>query len=187
MKNYMLSPRFISLSVLVLFAAMSRLLPHPPNFTPIAAVALFGAAYFKPRWLAVFIPLLSLWISDLILNNAVYAEYADGFVWFTGSLIWIYGSFLLISLLGFFTLQNITAGRVIGVSLIASVLFFLISNFGVWVSSGIYPISAEGLLSCYTAALPFFGNTILGDLCYSGAMFASFALLQKRFPVLHLA
>lgn len=184
MKNHALSPRLIALSLLVFLAAMSRLLPHPPNFTPIAAIALFGAAYIAPRWLAVLLPLASLWLSDLFLNNIIYAEYNEGFVWFTGSLIWIYGSFLLISLLGFFALNKISAGRIAGISVIASVLFFLISNFGVWVSGGMYSLTASGLIACYTAAIPFFGNTLLGDLCYTGTMFASFALLQKRFPVL---
>jgi len=184
MKNHALSPRLIALSLLVLLAAMSRLLPHPPNFTPIAAIALFGAAYIAPRWLAVLLPLVSLWLSDLFLNNIIYSEYNEGFVWFTGSLFWIYGSFLLISLLGFFALGKISAGRIAGISVIASVLFFLISNFGVWVSGGMYPLTASGLIACYTAAIPFFGNTLLGDLCYTGTMFASFALLQKRFPTL---
>lgn len=184
MKNHALSPRLIALSLLVLLAAMSRLLPHPPNFTPIAAIALFGAAYIAPRWLAVLLPLVSLWLSDLFLNNIIYSEYNEGFVWFTGSLFWIYGSFLLISLLGFFALGKISAGRIAGISVIASVLFFLISNFGVWVLGGMYPLTASGLIACYTAAIPFFGNTLLGDLCYTGTMFASFALLQKKFPSL---
>lgn len=182
MKQHTITYRFLALLAIVLLAALSRILPHPPNFTPVGALALFGAAYFTPRWLAIAAPLLGLFLSDLVLNNLVYAEYQTGFVWFSGGFLWIYGSFVVISLLGFAFLQRISAGRIAALSIMASVLFFVVTNFGVWLGSGMYPQTVSGLVACYTAAIPFFANTLLGDLFYSAAMFGSFALLQKSFP-----
>ncbi|HRI27668.1 MAG TPA: hypothetical protein PK239_14080 [Chitinophagales bacterium] len=184
MKQHTITYRFLALLAIVLLAALSRILPHPPNFTPVGALALFGAAYFIPRWLAIAAPLLGLFLSDLVLNNLVYAEYQTGFVWFSGGFLWIYGSFVVISLLGFAFLQRISAGRIAALSIMASVLFFVVTNFGVWLGSGLYPQTVSGLVACYTAAIPFFANTLLGDLFYSAAMFGSFALLQKSFPLL---
>lgn len=183
MKN-LINPRFGILAGMVLLAALSRLLPHPYNFTPIGAMALFGGAYFANRVVAILVPMLSLWISDLLLNNLVYREYYTTFTWFTSG--WIYASFLLIGVLGMVLLQKVSVRNVLIASLSSSVLFFLITNFSVWLGSGMYPQTREGLMACYTAGLPFFQNTILGDLFFSGVLFGAFELMQRRFPVLSL-
>lgn len=177
------------IALLILVAALSRLLPHPYNFTPIGAMGLFGAAYFSKRYLAFVVPFAAMWLSDLILNNVVYAkqfpEYYDGFQWFGSATV--YFSFALIIMLGFVLLRKIKVGNVLIASLSASVLFFLITNFSVWLSNPIYPQNAIGLLTCYIAGLPFFGNTLLGDLFYSGVLFGAYELIKARFPRLQQA
>ncbi len=186
MKN-LLHPRFGVLTGLVLFTALSRLLPHPPNFTPIAAMALFGGAYFGHRTVAILVPLLSLWLSDLLLNNLVYQAYYKNFTWFTSGGWWIYGSFVLIGMLGMLLLRKVTARNIALASVLSSVLFFVITNFSVWLHSSMYPPTREGLVACYVAALPFFQNTILGDLFFSAVLFGCFELARRRFPVLSVA
>lgn len=155
--------RFGLITLMVMLAAFSRLIPHPPNFAPIGAMALFGAAYFSRRYLALLIPIFSMWLSDLVLNNVVYRAFFDHFVWFYDGFYWTYSSFILIGIIGFVALKRINTQKLILASISASIVFFLLSNFGVWVSTTMYPKTLSGLLTCYTAGLPFFKNTILGD------------------------
>jgi hypothetical protein len=163
---------------LIFLAVLTRLLPHPPNFTPIAAVGLFGAAVFKQRLLMIGVPFLSLFLSDLYLNNTVYASFYDGFVWL-GSL-WVYLAFGIVIGLGRGLLKSrIEAGRVVAASLLASLVFYLLTNFGVWLSSGMYPKTFAGLVACYVAGIPFFGNTLIGDLLYSAALFGGYAWFAR--------
>lgn len=178
--------RFGVITLMVLLAALSRLLPHPPNFAPIGAMALFGAAYFSQRYLSFLIPIISMWLSDLVLNNVVYGQYYDHFVWFYDGFYFTYGSFIVIGLIGFVTLKRIRVQNIILASLLASIVFFLISNFGVWASTTMYPKTFSGLMTCYTAGLPFFKNTIMGDFIYSGVLFGAFELAQRKIPALQL-
>ncbi len=173
------------LFLLILLAAVSRLLPHPYNFTPIGAMALFGAAHFERRWLAFVLPLAAMWLSDLALNNILYSAYYDGFVW--GGSALVYASFALIALLGMAVLRRFSWGRLLGSSLAASVIFFLVTNAGVWLSDPVYARDLTGLMASYAAGLPFFGNTLLGDLFYCGALFGGYAFLAYRFPRLQPA
>ncbi len=182
----LINPRFGILIIMVLLAALSRLLPHPYNFTPIGAMALFGGAYFANRLVAILVPLLSLWVSDLLLNNIVYSEYYPSFTWFTPGGLWIYGSFVLIGVFGMVLLQKVSIRNVLISSLSSSVFFFLVTNFSVWLGSTMYPQTREGLLACYAAGLPFFQNTIMGDLFFSAVLFGAFELMQRRFPALSL-
>ena len=176
--------RVSTITLLILFAAFSRLIPHPPNFAPIGAMALFGAAYFSKRYLAFLIPIFSMWLSDLVINNVVFGHYFDHFVWAYDGFYWTYGSFIIISLVGFVLLKKVNPQRLIISSLSASVLFFIISNFGVWASGTMYPKSINGLITCYAAGIPFFKNTLLGDLTYCAALFGVFELLQYKIPKL---
>jgi len=184
MEHKKISVRFSIIALLILLTAFSRLIPHPPNFTPIGAMALFGAAYFSQRYLAFVIPIISMWFSDLVLNNIVYGQYFDNFVWVYDGFYWTYGVFILIGLIGFILLKTLRPQRLIIASLSASVLFFLISNFGVWASGTIYSNSFSGLISCYVAGIPFFKNTLVGDLVYCGVLFGAFEFAQYKFPVL---
>lgn len=178
--------RFGVISLMVLLAAFSRLLPHPPNFAPIGAMALFGAAYFSQRYLSFLIPIVSMWLSDLVLNNVVYSQYFSHFVWFYQGCYWTYGAFILIGLIGFVALKRIKIQNLILASLLASVIFFIVSNFGVWISTNMYPKNFGGLTACYTAGLPFFKNTLMGDLVYTGVLFGAFEFAQRRIPALKL-
>lgn len=174
--------RFGLLALMVLLAALSRLLPHPPNFSPVGAIALFGGTYFSRRWTAFVIPALSLWLSDLILNNVVYREYYPEFTLNPGTLLTTYLPFALIVGLGFLLLKRVTFTNALAASLSASVLFFLVSNFFVWYGSVRFPHNALGLFLCYEFALPFFWNTLLGDLFFVGVLFGAFEWVKRQYP-----
>ncbi|MDR0395259.1 MAG: hypothetical protein LBH77_08895 [Tannerella sp.] len=176
--------RFGVITALILLAALSRLIPHPANFAPIGGMALFGAAYYSRRVWAFVVPVASMWISDLVLNNVVYGAYFDRFVWFYDGAWFTYGAFILIALMGMFTLRKIKAANLLFSALGASVVFFLVSNFGVWFSGTMYPKDFGGLTACYVAGIPFFRNTVAGDLFYAALLFGEFELSARRFPVL---
>ncbi|HEX7964287.1 MAG TPA: DUF6580 family putative transport protein [Gammaproteobacteria bacterium] len=167
----MLKPRHEVLAAMILAAAMSRLVPHPYNFAPIGALALFGGAQFADRRLAFLMPCAALLLSDLVLG--LYAGMG-----------WIYGSFALIVAMGRLLRRRRTAWHIAGASVSASLLFFAVTNFAVWPGSTKYPQSLAGLMDCYAAGLPFFWNTLLGDGFYCLVLFGGFALLEQRFQVL---
>ena len=166
---------------LVFLAAMSRLLPHPPNFSAVGAIALFGAAYFNRQWLMLAIPFAALFTSDLLLNNVIYKEFYGGnFVWFTSW--WIYGSFALVMLGGLLWFnKQVSVARILGAGISASLIFFIVSNFGVWAESGMYPKNFTGLMACYTAGLPFLGNSLAGDLFFTAVLFGVYHWVTQRF------
>lgn len=182
--NRKLYLRFSVVTLMILLAALSRLLPHPPNFAPIGGMALFGAAYYVRKGWAYAIPVIAMWLSDLILNNVVYARYFDRFVWFYAGSLFTYAAFALIVLMGTYTLRRVRVPQLLFSALAASAIFFAVSNFGVWLSSGLYPHTWDGLAACYVAGIPFFKNTLLGDLVYSAALFGLFELSLSRFPAL---
>ena len=169
--------RLITLTILVLATALFRLMPHWPNFTPIAALALFGAATFERKWLGLAVPFTAMLLSDALIG-------------FHGSMWAVYLSFALTWLLGLWTLQRPTAGRIAAVSILSSVLFFLITNFAVWYGSTFYPQTAAGLMTCYVSGLAFYNGTsfflngLVGDLFFSALLFGGYYWLQKRFLVL---
>ncbi len=170
------------LLIALLSMAMLRLIPHFPNFTPIGAMALFGGAYFSKRWQAFLLPLGSLFISDIAINYIIYNEIILlHSMWFG-----VYGSFGLIVCLGLFLLKKVNARNVIFSSLSASMIFFFVSNFGVWVVDPInlYPNTGTGLLACYIAGLPYLLGTVFGDLFYSAILFTLFEFAQSRFLIL---
>lgn len=164
------------ITVLILTAALCRLLPHWPNFTPIGAMALFGAAHFSRKSLAFIVPALALYLSDLLLNNWIYAEYYPTFTWAVSP--YVYGAFGLIVLLGFLLRGRVRPLPVVGTALTSSMIFFLVTNYGSWLADPIYTKDTVGLLAAYTAGLPFFLNTVAGDLFFSGLLFGGYALLR---------
>lgn len=181
------SPKAL-LPVLFLFAVafMGRLLPHPPNFTPMGGIALFGAAVLSSRWLAVAIPFLALYLSDLILNNVVYAEYFEGFSW--GISFSVYLGFAAMIALGFLALRGreLKSGRLAITAISASLLFYLITNFFSWFIDpfNLYADNATGLAASYIAALPFLFNSLLGDLFFVGVLFSAYAWYRNRQQVI---
>ncbi|MCC6462876.1 MAG: hypothetical protein IT260_20580 [Saprospiraceae bacterium] len=165
--------------LLIILAALSRLLPHPVNFTPLGAIGLFGAAYFQRRWMALLVPFAALFCTDLFLNNVIYRAYYPEFQWITSA--WIYLAFALVMLVGWLQLrQKVSVGRIVTASLSASVVFFLVSNFSTWAETNLYPKTLAGLSMCYAAGLPYFGNTVLGDLCFSAALFGGYAWVARQ-------
>ncbi|MBL7816524.1 MAG: hypothetical protein JNL70_16005 [Saprospiraceae bacterium] len=186
MKKIQFNARFAVLTTLILVAALSRLLPHPPNATAMGAMALFGGAYFSNRFMSLFIPLATLFVSDLMLNNVVYAAFNNGqFVWFYDGAAWTYGSFAAAIVLSWFLLKKVDAKSVFIASLASSILFFFVTNFAAWQSIYMpYPKDFSGLAMSYTVALPFFANSIAGDLFFCAVLFGGFEWAQRRFPSL---
>jgi hypothetical protein len=184
METAKINLRFGVISIMILLATLSRLIPHPANFAPVGGIALFGAAYYSRHYLAFAVPVVSMWISNLVLNNVVYSQYFDGFVWFYAGSLYTYGAFALIVLTGFFVLRQIRVVNLVIATVGASVIFFVVSNFCVWLSSGMYPQTFDGLVSCYIAGIPFFKNTVAGDFLYTAILFGAFEYSVKRFPKL---
>jgi hypothetical protein len=169
------------LVLIIIVAAFSRMIPHQYNFSPLAAIGLFGAAHFEKKWLAVLIPLLATWMSDLFINNVIYAQYFDGFTLFYGGFGWQYSAYVLIALFGVLIYsKKVNVLNVIGGALGASLIFFLLSNFGVFISSPMYPKDVTGLIACYTAALPFAQGTLMGNVIYSSVLFGAYYVLQQN-------
>ena len=166
-----MNARILTVLAAIVAAAAFRLVPHFPNFTPIGAMALFGGAYFGKRGLAFVAPIAAMLLSDAIIG-------------FHSGILFVYASVALIVLLGQLALSRPTVLRVGAAALTSSVLFFVITNFGTWLLSGMYPMTLSGLAACYVAAIPFFQNTIAGDLFYSALLFGGFALLERSVPAL---
>jgi hypothetical protein len=153
---------------------MTRFIPHPPNFTAIGAIALFGGAWFSKKYLAILIPLAALFISD-----GIFELFIPGMGFHQG-MLFVYFSFVIISLLGIGLRQRKNVWTIAGASVLSSVLFFLISNFGSWLI--FYPQSMEGLSACYIAAIPFFHHTLMGDLFFNAVFFTGAWLVFSRIP-----
>lgn len=149
--------------ILVLFifvAALFRLLPHPPNFAPVTALALFSGVYFNNKTLSIGVPLIAMILSDLYLG-------------FYSISLWVYISFIAVSIFGIFY-KKIKFKSIF----ISSLIFFIISNFGVWVLG--YPKTFDGFLLCYSLAIPFFGYSLIGDLFYSLVLKHSFNFTKEK-------
>jgi hypothetical protein len=147
--------------IFIVIAAILRLFPHIPNVTPITAMALFSGVYFTNKNLAYIVPLLAMVLSDIFLG-------------FSGITIFVYAAFILVSYIG------LSSKKVsIKTILISSISFFVITNFGVWLIG--YPKTLNGLMECYTLALPFFRNSLIGDFFYAGVMYYAFEFISKRY------
>jgi len=164
-----LNPRFLVLAGMIVFAAFTRLMPHPPNFTAIGAIALFGGAYFNKKTLAFAVPIIAMFLTDIIIG-------------FHPGMYAVYLSFIFIVMIGMTLKNKKKIGKIFLASVSASVLFFIITNFAQWLSFPLYSKDIAGLVECYTAAIPFFGYTALGDLFFAGVLFGAFELAQYKFP-----
>lgn len=167
-----MNSRNLFVLVLILIATGLRLSGIlPSNFTPIAAIALFGGTMFYNRGLAFVAPLSILFITDVIIgwHDTMWA---------------VYGSFLLIVIIGQLIRKNPTMLSAMGGALAGSVLFFLITNAAAWLSIAEYSKDLSGLMNCYVAGLPFFRGTLVGDLLFTAVLFGSFKLAELRFPKL---
>ena len=176
----------IAISAAIIFlAGATRIFPHPPNFSPILAIALFGAAHFSKKWQAVVIPMLAVWLSDLFINNFVYSNQGTGFIWLYPGFYWQYGSYFLIIMSSILVFKNkISISKTLGASLGSSMAFFLFSNFGVWAGSGMYMKNLSGFIACYVAGLPFLQNTIVSNILFTTVLFGSYYLIQVQYSSL---
>jgi len=166
-----LNTRFLVITGLIILAILTRLLPHPSNFTAASAVALFGAAYYDKKIMAFLVPITAVFISDLLLGGL-----------YKGA-EWVYASYIVIAALGFMLRSKATIFRIGLLSVISSICIYIISDFGVWLGT-MYPHTWQGFVACYAAALPFLRNWMLGDLFYGGLLFGIFYLAQLKMPTL---
>lgn len=165
-----MKPRLGLLIGMIFAAAAMRLVPHPPNFEPIGALALFaGACLDDKRW-AFVLPLAALLLSDAVMG-------------FHAQMPVVYGTFALIVCMGFRLRERRRLLPVAASTLAASTFFYIVTNFGVWAFDGLYPRTFDGLVVCYIAAIPFFGNTLAGSLFYAFLLFGGFALAERKIPV----
>jgi hypothetical protein len=163
--------RSLAIIGMIAITAASTLLPHPPNFTPLAAIALFLGAQLNDRRAAFAITLGALLVRDTIIG-------------FHSLMPFVYVCYALNICLGICVRANQKLWRVAVVSVVASTIFFLVTNFGVWALLDTFPQTGAGLIACYAAGIPYFRNTLASDLFYSLAMFGAFALAQTRIPSL---
>ena len=169
MENREISMRrkqFFTILVMILLAGLTRLLPHLPNLTPIGAIALFSGA--KLKGINCFLlPMIIMLFTDTIIG-------------FHNTMVFVYGSFLIITLLGTILQNKTTYLRIFGSALTASVIFFLITNFGVWIVGPMYPKTIAGLGQAYFMGIPFFRNTLLGDLIYTPVLFYGYSFIANK-------
>ena len=187
----------VALSLYTCLAAVgllvaSRLLPHVNNFSLINASCLLAGAALASPWRKLAIPFLAVWLSDFALNNFIYPEYYQTEALHLGAwtllsyqALWQFGAYALIVLIGFLSLRYLRSPRLVkpsdgrffaltlSAAALASISFFLISNFSVWLYSTTYSADFAGLISCYVAGLPFYQATLLSDLVFTPLGFAA--------------
>jgi hypothetical protein len=159
---------------LILLAAALRIAPHPWNFTPVGAMALFAGAVIKDRRLAFLFPLLALFLGDV-------------FIGFHKLIPIVYASFLVNVAIGLWLRDRRTVARISLATLLGAIQFFLVTNLAVWQFLHSYPHTPSGLLACYTAGIPFFWNTLAGDVAYSVLLFGGYALAEQFIPALRVS
>lgn len=166
-----MKPRFLTLVGMIATAGLARLMPHPWNVTPVAAMALFGGVYFDDKRAAFAVPILAMVLGDIFLV-------------FNPLFLLVYACFAATVIIGFWVKKNPGVGRIAEGSIVSSVLFFVVTNAGMWVESPLYAKTPAGLVNCYVMALPYFRNTLFGDLAYTALLFGAFQLATRTFPVL---
>ena len=152
--------------LLILSLTLIRLLPHAPNFTPIIAISIYAGIKFNNKYLALVVPIFSMVISDF-------------FIGFHSSMLAVYGCIVLNVFIGIFFSRKFTLIKYIYLSFIGACIFFIVTNFSVWMLSGMYPATLEGLTSCYILALPFFQNTLISTLFFASVIFYATIIFDK--------
>jgi hypothetical protein len=173
-----MSNRLMVLTGIIVLAALARLVPHPPNVTPIAAMALFGGAYLANRRVAFVLPIAAMLLSDLVLGYFLYGRT----LLFSQPVV--YACILATVAIGTLVKDRRSPLQVGSATLVSSILFYVVTNFAVWGGSHLYPHTGAGLAYCYLAAIPFFRNSLIGDMAFTALLFGGFALLEMRLPFL---
>lgn len=168
---------------IVLFATLTRIaipsfIDHPPNFSAIDAIALLCGAYCSRRSIALIVVIFSVLIGDIFLNKILLGQWSP----FYSGFYWQYASYGLITCLGATLKNNVQPLRLISTCLVSAILFFGLSNFGVWFSGLLYPLTLNGLIACYVAAIPFFKHTLFSDLLFTLFLFGIFELIKINVP-----
>jgi hypothetical protein len=172
----------LSASILIVFAAFTRLFPHYPNFTALGAMAIFGGSVIKDKKIGFLLPLCALLLSDVCLQLFTSVKGFYGI-----EQIFVYTAFMVITgLATFIRKTNIT--NIALAAIWSGLIFFLVSNFGVWLISSVYPKTLAGLGACYWIAIPFYNgeitgsfllNSIVGNLFFSGVLFGAYAIIKR--------
>lgn len=170
---------FLVITTIIIFSIIARIfIPHAANFAPMGALALFAVAFYKRNYFALVIPAAAWWLSDLYLNNFVY-KFNDGFTLFTWDQFFSILALGGIVGLGTLLFKKLNIATITIGSLSASLIFFLISNFGVWIQGILYPRTIAGLADCFAMALPFYKTTFASDLIFSGIFFGAMYLISR--------
>jgi hypothetical protein len=192
-----LNPRFTVMLLMIAGAACTRFFSvtgHTAliNFTPIGAMALFGGAYFSNKWKAVLFPLLTLFISDLIIEQLFYHRQYGTIIY--DGWYWTYGAFTIMVFFGKWIIKKVSVKNVLLAAIAVSLSHWLITDFGTWLAGGLdittglpYTRNLEGLIKCYYLALPYMQDVFLGTIFYGAIMFGGFELAQKQYPSLQLS
>lgn len=190
-----INPRPVVLAGLILLAGMYRLfmaggtLSPLANFTPLGAMALFGGCYYQDKWKAYLVPLVTLWLSDILLNRFIFFH---EWVFFYDGFVWVYGSFALMALIGSY-IKKISIKNVVFASIAGALIHWIVSDFGLWLGGGTdittglrFTRDWPGYWRCLYVAIPFMRNLLIGTLVFGAMLFGSFELMQRRFPILQL-
>ena len=164
----------ILLIISVIFlVSLTRIFPHPPNFTPILALAIFGGAYLPNRITAISLPIISMFISDLIIG-------------FHSQIFSIYATIILLSILGhLMKTKNFKNFAITGFT--GSLNFFIITNFSVWLGGSLYPLTIDGIIQCYIMAIPFFHNTLISTILFLTILFFGYSFAEKKISNLKIS
>jgi hypothetical protein len=155
------------------------------NYSPLAAMALFGSAYFKGNIRPLLFPLMAIFISDVILFATVYKDYGNGILY--NEWYWVYSAFLLMAVSGKLIIKKITVVN-IALSIVVSVfIHWIVTDLGVWIGSSTYPQTWAGFMSCLAAAIPFELRLLAATVVYSFIMFGVFEFMQRRYAILRVA
>lgn len=172
--------QFNVLVSIIFLAAMSRLIPHMQNFSPVCALGLFGAAHFDKKWKALLIPIAATLLSDVFISQFIHSNHPFFYI----GIEWQYISYFLIVLIGFRLFKKVNALTVTGGIVASTLVFYLVTNLGCWPGNPIYTQDMNGLMTCMIAGLPFVKGTLMSNLVYSVLLFGGYALLQNRFEIL---
>ncbi|MCB0515716.1 MAG: DUF6580 family putative transport protein [Chitinophagales bacterium] len=167
-------------TMLILIAVVSRFFMFIPNFQPIIGISLLGAAYLQRKYWVFLVPIAAFWLSDVVLNNTVYAAYFPEFSLISYNFIFAALAMILVVLIGKVMLKNKRWSNIWASAIVGGLLFFVVSNLGVWLFSGMYPPNGAGLVACYVAGIPFLQNALLGDLFYTTFLFGAMQLVSSQ-------
>ena len=165
--------KVVLIFLIIFLVSLTRIFPHPPNFTPILALAIFGGAYLPNRITAISLPIISMFISDLIIG-------------FHSQIFTVYATIILLSILGhLMKTKNFKNFAITGFT--GSLIFFIITNFSVWLGGNLYPLTIDGIIQCYIMAIPFFHNTLISTMLFLTILFFGYTFAEKKISNLKIS